>query len=99
MADPEPIPYPDIPDQVLTSKQVAKLLHKSVYTLSRMRTNPARYGQGPSFVKLSAYRVGYRMADLQAWVAQRKVGVGYTERGNRARDRQNFGLVKKRVRP
>lgn len=46
---------------------LAERLSLSRRTLQRFRTT----GDGPRFVKLSQRRVGYRVADVEAWAAAR----------------------------
>lgn len=50
-------------DQILPRKQVASLLGVSVRFLDA--------GRGPPYVRLGPRRVGYRLADIQAWLASR----------------------------
>lgn len=49
---------------LLTPKQAALLLNRSVSTLAKMRCS----GEGPTFVKLGRRTVGYRRSDLAEYV-------------------------------
>lgn len=49
---------------LLTPKQAALLLNRSVSTLAKMRCS----GDGPTFVKLGRRTVGYRRSDLAEYV-------------------------------
>lgn len=53
--------------RVLSRAEAAELLGLSVPLLERH----AAAGTGPAFVRLSARRLGYRVADLRAWLAER----------------------------
>lgn len=61
-------PLDDI--RVLTSAETAKLLTVSAPVMERWRAA----GTGPRFVRLSTRRIGYRVADLRAWMADRAAG-------------------------
>jgi predicted DNA-binding transcriptional regulator AlpA len=50
--------------EILTERQVARWLGLSEPTLFRHR----RDGTGPTFIKLSARRVGYRRSAVEAWL-------------------------------
>ncbi len=56
--------------RVLTAASAAELLTVSIPVMERWR----REGTGPRFIRLSARRVGYRVADLRAWMADRSEG-------------------------
>lgn len=56
--------------RVLTAASASKLLTISIPVMERWR----REGTGPRFIRLSARRVGYRIADLRAWMAEREEG-------------------------
>ncbi|WP_259919169.1 AlpA family transcriptional regulator [Jannaschia sp. M317] len=56
------------PNQMLTEVQVADLVCQSVRTLQKWRVT----GQGPAFYKLGQ-SVRYRYAEVQGWVASRRV--------------------------
>ena len=56
--------------RVLTVAEASKLLTVSVPVMERWR----RAGTGPRFIRLSVRRVGYRLADLRAWMAERAEG-------------------------
>ncbi len=58
---------PGSTDRLLTEKDLAGWLGVSLPTLQRMRSK----GGGPQFVRLSTRRVGYRRADIEAWLAER----------------------------
>lgn len=60
----------DIPALVVTEDEAAKLLRVSVRTLGRLRVD----GDGPRFVRLTGRRIGYAVADLEAWIRARAVG-------------------------
>lgn len=52
---------------LLRPSEAARLLGWSVSTLARKRSN----GDGPSFIRLSARRVAYSVADIEAYLEQR----------------------------
>lgn len=52
----------------LTEKQVADLICQSVRTLQKWRVT----GQGPAFYKFGQ-SVRYSLADVQVWIAHRRV--------------------------
>lgn len=52
---------------VLTPEQAAEALSLSPSTLAKMRLS----GDGPNYCKMGGRRVGYRPADLEAWLAAR----------------------------
>ena len=54
--------------ELLTERETADMVRLSIRTLQRLN----RDGAGPRKVKLSARRVGYRRADVIAWIAQRQ---------------------------
>jgi len=57
-------------DALVVSEQDAKpYTGLSGRTLQRLRLE----GRGPCFVRLTGNRIGYRVSDLQAWVAERLV--------------------------
>lgn len=56
--------------RVLTAAEASELLTVSVPVMERWR----RAGTGPRFIRLSVRRVGYRIADLRAWMAEREEG-------------------------
>lgn len=58
------------PNIVISENEAARRLGVSPRTLQRWRDE----GDGPAFVRLGARRVGYRPADLDAWVAERVTG-------------------------
>jgi predicted DNA-binding transcriptional regulator AlpA len=53
---------------LLSERQVARWLGLSEPTLFRHR----RDGTGPTFIRLSARRVGYRRSAVEAWLSQRE---------------------------
>jgi predicted DNA-binding transcriptional regulator AlpA len=55
-------------DQILSEREVCNWLGISEPTLFRHR----RYGTGPSFIRLSARRVGYRQSAVEAWLCQQE---------------------------
>jgi hypothetical protein len=59
-------------DRVLTACETARMLALSEFTLLRKRQQPD--GGGLPFVRLSAHRIGYRLGDVQAFLAARRVG-------------------------
>lgn len=52
---------------VLTEAETAQLTRLSARTLQRL----AEDGRGPARIKLSARRIGYWRADVEAWLAAR----------------------------
>jgi predicted DNA-binding transcriptional regulator AlpA len=56
--------------RVLTAAEASDLLTVSVPVMERWR----RAGTGPRFIRLSVRRVGYRLSDLRAWIAERAEG-------------------------
>ena len=52
---------------IVSEVDAAVMVSLSVRTLQRLRV----VGGGPQFVKLTARRVGYRIVDIEAWVASR----------------------------
>jgi excisionase family DNA binding protein len=59
---------PDYSDRLLTPDEAARVLRCARQTLARWRYE----GGGPVYVKVGA-RVLYRRADLEAWIAGRRV--------------------------
>ena len=57
------------PDAILTEKEMAQYRRVSVRTVQRGRIN----GGGVPYLRLSERRIGYRMADILAWIAARTV--------------------------
>jgi predicted DNA-binding transcriptional regulator AlpA len=53
--------------RVVSPREAAAILSLSTVTLQRKRND----GSGPLFVRLGERRVGYRIADLEAWLASR----------------------------
>ena len=56
--------------RVLTVAGASELLTVSIPVMERWR----REGKGPRFLRLSARRVGYRLADLRIWMEQQAEG-------------------------
>jgi predicted DNA-binding transcriptional regulator AlpA len=56
-------------DPLLTEKELSSWLGLSLPNLQRMRSN----GAGPRYVQLSARRLAYRKADVDAWLAARTI--------------------------
>ena len=54
--------------EILSERQVARWLGLSEPTLFRHR----RDGTGPTFIRLSARRVGYRRSAVEVWLSQRE---------------------------
>lgn len=55
------------PGRMLSTAEAAAFLNLAPITLRAMRVK----GAGPAFVKLTERRVGYRLADLEAWLTTR----------------------------
>lgn len=68
------MPTPSTPDvsdlRVLTAAEASALLTVSLPVMERMRAR----GTGPRFIRLSARRVGYRVADLRTWIEAQAEG-------------------------
>ena len=56
-----------VPDILLTERDLAVYLGLSLPTLQRMRAD----GTGPQFVQLSQRRIAYRRSDVDAWLTAR----------------------------
>lgn len=54
---------------VIPERQAASMVDLSVRHLQRLRVE----GGGPPFIQLGARRIGYRVQDLEAWIAGRRV--------------------------
>lgn len=54
-------------DPLLSQKSVARLLCVSPRALEAWRTR----GGGPTFVRISARCIRYRLSDVQGWIANR----------------------------
>ncbi|MBD0275243.1 MAG: AlpA family phage regulatory protein, partial [Acetobacteraceae bacterium] len=61
---------PQVADPVVPRKTAAALVGLSESTFDRV----CRQGDGPAAVRLSARRVGFRLSDLMAWIANRRAG-------------------------
>ena len=57
-------------DPVVPRKAAAGLVGLSLATFDRV----CRQGDGPAALRLSARRVGFRLSDLMAWIADRRAG-------------------------
>jgi predicted DNA-binding transcriptional regulator AlpA len=57
---------------MMTEAEAAKMLCLSPRTMQRLRAE----GAGPPFVQLTERRIGFRLADLEAWLASRRVSSG-----------------------
>ena len=55
------------PKRVMRTREAAHYLSLSEHTLAKHRVN----GKGPKFIKLGPKIVGYRLTDLDEWLAQR----------------------------
>jgi predicted DNA-binding transcriptional regulator AlpA len=59
-----------LPDYAVVSREhAAALLSVSVDTLKRL----ARRGEGPRRIRIGPKLIGYRLADLRAWIEQRPI--------------------------
>jgi predicted DNA-binding transcriptional regulator AlpA len=58
-----------LPGLMLTEDEAARVLRLSPRTLQRRRLD----GDGPPYVQLGKNRIGYRLADLDAWCQSRTV--------------------------
>lgn len=66
--EPEKIALSDRdPNELLLAAEVAPWLHQSVQALAQMRYR----GTGPRYIKVSARKVLYRKADVDAWIESR----------------------------
>jgi predicted DNA-binding transcriptional regulator AlpA len=57
-----------VPQEILTERQVSDWIGLSEPTLFRHR----RDGTGPTFIRLSARRLGYRRSAVEAWLQGRE---------------------------
>lgn len=55
-------------NSIVTEAEAAHMLRLSLRTLQRMRAGGV---EGPPFVRLTERRIGYRVADLNAWAESR----------------------------
>lgn len=58
-----------LPGLVLMEAEAARQVSLSVRSLQRLRVD----GGGPPYIQLGLRRIGYRMADLEAWLTGRRV--------------------------
>lgn len=69
-ADPAPAPGAAAdPDEILTTRDAARLTGVSEHTLAHWRCDESP--DGPPWIRLGGRRVGYRRRDLQQWLASR----------------------------
>ncbi len=68
--------------ELLTEAELSEWLGLSRPTLSRHRRN----GTGPTFVRLSMRRIGYRLSAIEAWLRERE----QTQLGA-PREREQYG--------
>ena len=54
---------------VISEAEAARLVDVSTRHLQRLRVE----GGGPPYIQLGARRIGYRLADLESWIAGRRV--------------------------
>jgi hypothetical protein len=67
---PKSSPAGDIPPLVVSEEKAAGIVNLSLRTLQGFRLS----GEGgPPYVQLSTRRVGYKVADLRAWLESRTV--------------------------
>ena len=59
----------DLPERLLTEKELSDWLGVSLPNLQRMRSA----GTGPRYVQLSARRLAYRRSDVEAWLRVRTI--------------------------
>lgn len=64
---PTELPAQLSPGTILRAPQASSYLNLSQSTLAKARI----YGTGPKWIRLSPRAVGYRLCDLDAWVASR----------------------------
>jgi|JI8StandDraft_2_1071088.scaffolds.fasta_scaffold127261_2 predicted DNA-binding transcriptional regulator AlpA len=57
----------NLPGRMLSTAEAGIYLGLAPITVRKLRCQ----GGGPKYVKLSARRVGYRLADLESWLASR----------------------------
>src|SRR6266852_6266873 len=62
-------PRTDLPERLLTEKELSDWLGVSLPNLQRMRSA----GTGPRYVQLSARRLAYRRSDVEAWLRARTI--------------------------
>lgn len=58
-------------DRIVTTEQAAAVLSLKPGTLEKARSTGL--GDYPNYVRLGGRRVGYRLSDIEAWVAERVV--------------------------
>jgi predicted DNA-binding transcriptional regulator AlpA len=59
----------DLPERLLTEKELSDWLGVSLPNLQRMRSS----GTGPRYVQLSPRRLAYRKRDVEAWLTARTI--------------------------
>ncbi|MCX7381148.1 MAG: helix-turn-helix domain-containing protein [Alphaproteobacteria bacterium] len=64
-----PLPKPGPVVIVVTEQEAAKMLSVSMRHLQRLRGE----GDGPPCIQLGPRRIGYRVADLDAWLSGRLI--------------------------
>jgi len=57
-----------LPNPVITEAEAAQFLTISLPHLRKLR----RAGRGPKWIRLAERRIGYRQADLEAWLDERQ---------------------------
>jgi predicted DNA-binding transcriptional regulator AlpA len=69
IAKPKDFAGTELPERLLTEKDLSDWLGVSLPNLQRMRST----GTGPRYVQLSTRRLGYRKRDVEAWLAARTI--------------------------
>ncbi len=72
-------------DEILTEREVSDWIGVSEPTLFRHR----RDGTGPTFIRLSTRRVGYRRSAIETWLRERE----QTRLGGAAAELEQYGHV------
>jgi predicted DNA-binding transcriptional regulator AlpA len=72
-------------DEILTEREVSDWIGVSEPTLFRHR----RAGTGPTFIRLSTRRVGYRRSAIESWLRERE----QTQLGGAAPELEQHGHV------
>ena len=55
-------------DRIVGSREAARLIGLAMSTLAKRRAE----GTGPPYIELSKRKAGYRLSDLNAWLANRE---------------------------